>query len=161
MPYGYISNTKDLSTMLEDGALPLTQSHPHLLSHLLNPAPDNDPVEAFENVPSGSIVPMGADLAEGMPPCIPNGLHPMDIDPVECPQPDIFNHSENHSDRRNLPQFSMSVSNDDKTAKFASAMATLPMIPEKSKMQERGSTGLYGKNKKKHTNSVDSEDTLP
>ena len=115
--------------MPEGGALPLTQSHPHSLSHLLNPALDNDPVEAFENVPLGSIVPMGANPAEGTPPCIPNGLHPMDVDPVECPQPDIFNHGENHSDRRNLPQVSgMSASNDDKTAKFASAMATLPMI---------------------------------
>ena len=43
---------------------------------------------------------MGADPAEGTPPCIPHGLHPMDINPVECPQLDIFNHTENHTDRR-------------------------------------------------------------
>ena len=67
MPYGYISNTKDLSTMPEDGALPLTRSRPHSLLHLLNPAPDNNPVEAFKNMPSGSIVPMGADPAEPAP----------------------------------------------------------------------------------------------
>lgn len=40
-------------------------------------------------------------------------------------------------------------------------MATLPMIPETLKTQERGSTSLDGKNKKKCTNSVDSQDTLP
>jgi len=159
MPYGYVSNTKELLTMPKDGVLPLTQSHLHSLLHLLNPAPDNTPIEAFENMPSGSVVPMGADPVEGVPPRIPNSLCPMDINPVKCPQPDIFDHAEINTDRRNLLQVSMSVSSN-KSAEFASTTATLPMIPEESKMQKRGSTHPDGK-KKKHTNSVDSQDALP
>lgn len=103
---------------------------------------------------------MCADPVEGAPPYTPNVLHPMDIDPVECPQPDIFDHAEINGDRRNLLQVSISVSSD-KSTEFASTTATLPMIPEELKTQKRGSTGLDGKNKKKRTNSVDSQDALP
>ena len=102
---------------------------------------------------------MGGDPIEGAPPHIPNVLRPMDIEPVKCPQPDIFDHAEINTDRRNLLQVSMSVSSN-KSAEFSSSMATLPMIPEELKTQKRGSAGLDGK-KKKHTNSVDSQDALP